>query len=420
MSLFRKEALEAKQVSGLGRILLFTPRIADGLIILVLLFTLLLVLFLIFGSYTRKSTVYGELVPAQGIIKIYPPQGGRIETIEVKSGAQVKKGAVLARINSTVDTAGGDTQARVLASLQDQHDSLEENLKRNKKAKKDYASQMQERRKVLSSQAKTLEGQIKLLNSRQNLAAKNEARYKRLMQQDYVARESYEERTQERLSLDVQLQQTKREKQAISQQLLALENEHSQQLDSFAREEHELSRQLAQVEAQRAETESRQEVLLRAPQDGVVSTLFAEVGQQASQSQPLLALVPENARYEANLYALSHNMGFVHGGQQVYLRYGAYPYQKFGQYTAKIRDVAKTAAPLNELTDTTFPALQGQSVYRIRADLMQNFVLAYGEKQPLMAGMQFEADIVQEKRRIYEWMIEPLFSIREKWSTHAE
>ena len=37
-----------------------------------------------------------------------------------------------------------------------------------------------------------------------------------------------------------------------------------------------------------------------------------------------------------------------------------------------------------------------------------------------MAGMQFEADIVQDRRRIYEWMVEPLFSIREKWSTNAE
>ena len=407
MSLFRKEALEAQQVSALGRILLFTPRIADVLIALVLLFTFLLLLFVIFGSYTRKATVYGELVPVSGVIKVYPPQGGRIEAVEVQSGARVAKGAVLARINSAVDTAGGDTQARVLTALQAQHDALQENLGRNARAQKEHAAQM-------------LAGQEKLLASRQGLAAKNEVRYKRLMQQDYVARESYEERVQERLSLDVQLQQAKRERQSVAQQLLSLDNERSQQLDSFSREAHELSRQLAQVEAQIAETESRQAVLLRAPQDGVVSTLFAEAGQQAAVNQPLLALVPEDARYEADLYALSHNMGFVHPGQTVYLRYGAYPYQKFGQYVATVRDVAKTASPLNELTDTVFPALQGQSVYRIRADLAQDFVLAYGEKQPLMAGMQFEADIVQEKRRIFEWMVEPLFSIREKWGTHAE
>ena len=89
MSLFRKEALEAQQVSALGRILLFTPRIADVLIALVLLFTFLLLLFVIFGSYTRKATVYGELVPVSGVIKVYPPQGGRIEAVEVQSGARV-------------------------------------------------------------------------------------------------------------------------------------------------------------------------------------------------------------------------------------------------------------------------------------------------------------------------------------------
>ncbi len=150
MLLFRKEALEAQQVSALGRILLFTPRIADVLIALVLLFTFLLLLFVIFGSYTRKATVYGELVPVSGVIKVYPPQGGRIEAVEVQSGARVAKGAVLARINSAVDTAGGDTQARVLAALQAQHDALQENLGRNARAQKEYAAQMTGRREALA------------------------------------------------------------------------------------------------------------------------------------------------------------------------------------------------------------------------------------------------------------------------------
>ena len=240
MSLFRKEALEAQQASALGRILLFTPRIADALIALVLLFTLLLLLFVIFGSYTRKATVYGELVPVSGVIKVYPPQGGRIEAVEVQSGARVAKGAALVRINSAVDTAGGDTQARVLAALQAQHDALQENLGRNARVQKEYAAQMTARREALATQAQMLAGQEKLLASRQGLAAKNEARYKRLMQQDYVARESYEERVQERLSLDVQLQQAKRERQSVAQQLLSLDNERSQQLDSFSREAHEI------------------------------------------------------------------------------------------------------------------------------------------------------------------------------------
>ena len=420
MSLFRPEALAAQQTSALGRILLFTPRISTFLVVFICLVTVLLILFVIFGSYTKKATVYGELVPVQGVIKVYPPQSGRVESIAVQHGAKVRKGDVLLRINSALDTAGGDTQARVLQALQVQQETLSDNLARNGTAQHEYAAQMAARRDTLAAQAEMLAAQENLLASRRALAAKNEARYQRLMKQDYVTREAYEGQMQERLSLDVQLQQLKRERNSAEQQLLALANEETQQNDSFAREAHELSRQRAQVEAQIAETESRQEIVLRAPQDGIVSALLVEVGQQAQAGQPLLALVPQEARYEANLYALSHNMGFVHPGQTVYLRYGAYPYQKFGQYAAQVRDVAKTAAPLNELTDTAFPALQNQSAYRIRAELAQDFILAYGEKQPLMAGMQFEADIVQDRRRIYEWMVEPLFSIREKWSTNAE
>ena len=420
MDLFRKEALAAQQTSSLGRILLFTPRISTFLVAFIFLVTVLLVLFVIFGSYTKKATVYGELVPVQGVIKVYPPQSGRVESIAVQHGAKVRKGAVLLRINSALDTAGGDTQARVLQALRVQRETLSDNLARNRAAQKEYVAQMAARRDTLAAQAEMLAAQEKLLASRRALAAKNEARYQRLMKQDYVTREAYEGQMQERLSLDVQLQQLKRERNSAEQQLLALANEETQQRDTFAREAHELSRQQAQVEAQIAETESRQEIVLRAPQDGIVSALLVEVGQQAQAGQPLLALVPQEARYEANLYALSHNMGFVHPGQTVYLRYGAYPYQKFGQYAAQVRDVAKTAAPLNELTDTAFPALQNQSAYRIRAELAQDFIMAYGEKQPLMAGMQFEADIVQDRRRIYEWMVEPLFSIREKWSTNAE
>lgn len=418
MSLFRPEALEAQQTSALGRILLLTPRIASFLVAMVAGLTALLILFLFMGSYTRKATVVGEIVPERGVIRLYPPQSGRVEEFLVHSGDAVKKGSVLVRINSALDTAGGDTQARMLAALRVQREALLANIARNAQARADFAAQMARRREEMRAQEALLDGQERLLSGRKDLAARNEARYQRLLKKDFVAREAYEERAQERLALEEQLQQLKRERNSLAQQLLALAHEEAQQADSFAREAHELSRQLAQVEGQMAETESRQEVVLRAPQDGVVAAVFAETGQQAMAGQALLAIVPQDAQFEAVLYARSHDMGFVAPGQTVYLRYGAYPYQKFGQYAAVVEQVAKTAAPVNELTDTAFPALQGQSVYRIRARLAEDYIVAYGDRQALMAGMQFEADMVQDERRIYEWMVEPLFSLRSKWSAH--
>ncbi len=36
---------------------------------------------------------------------------------------------------------------------------------------------------------------------------------------------------------------------------------------------------------------------------------------------------------------------------------------------------------------------------------------AYGNAVPLKSGMLVDASILLEKRRLYEWVLEPLFSI---------
>ena len=40
--------------------------------------------------------------------------------------------------------------------------------------------------------------------------------------------------------------------------------------------------------------------------------------------------------------------------------------------------------------------------------------MAYGNAQPLQAGMVVEADVLQEKRKLYEWVLEPLYSLTGK------
>jgi membrane fusion protein len=44
--------------------------------------------------------------------------------------------------------------------------------------------------------------------------------------------------------------------------------------------------------------------------------------------------------------------------------------------------------------------------------LDQQSILAYGNQQALVAGLQLEADVLQETRSLLEWLFEPLFSIQ--------
>jgi membrane fusion protein len=43
--------------------------------------------------------------------------------------------------------------------------------------------------------------------------------------------------------------------------------------------------------------------------------------------------------------------------------------------------------------------------------------MAYGQPAPLQPGMQVEADVMIESRRLIEWVFDPLFTLTGKWHT---
>jgi membrane fusion protein len=52
-----------------------------------------------------------------------------------------------------------------------------------------------------------------------------------------------------------------------------------------------------------------------------------------------------------------------------------------------------------------------EPLYRIKARVDSQSILAYGREEPLQAGMQLEADIQLDRRRLIEWVFEPLLSL---------
>ncbi|HOI52786.1 MAG TPA: hypothetical protein PLN02_10450, partial [Azonexus sp.] len=95
----------------------------------------------------------------------------------------------------------------------------------------------------------------------------------------------------------------------------------------------------------------------------------------------------------------------------------AYPYQKFGHARGTVVSVARTALPGSEISSLLAPGAEAQGsepLYLISVALEQQSINAYGVAQPLQAGMLLEADVLQESRKLYEWVLEPLFSLSGK------
>jgi membrane fusion protein len=163
-----------------------------------------------------------------------------------------------------------------------------------------------------------------------------------------------------------------------------------------------------------AESEARREIQVLAPTGGTVTAITVEVGKPVSADTTLTSILPNGSELEAEIYVPSRAVGFIKLGMTVLLRYQAYPYQKFGQYEAVVHEVAGTSMSAQELTLPGVATASSQTpepLYRIRLKLKQQSVLAYGKRVNLKPGMLLDASVILEHRRLYEWVLEPLFSI---------
>jgi len=150
------------------------------------------------------------------------------------------------------------------------------------------------------------------------------------------------------------------------------------------------------------------EVTRKARLSGVLAPVQGTPSLSAPQAGHVTALA-------AHLFAPGKTAGFVRAGQAVWLRYTAYPYQKFGMAKGAIETVSPTPLnpqdlPASHALPRTNSAPGSEPVYQVTVALESQAIGAYGETQPLKAGMTLEADVIQERRRIWEWLLEPVLA----------
>jgi membrane fusion protein len=105
---------------------------------------------------------------------------------------------------------------------------------------------------------------------------------------------------------------------------------------------------------------------------------------------------------QAWLYLSSANAGRLYTGQEVELRLDAYPHQMFGTQAATIASISSIALLPSELD---VPLALSGPVFEIRATLLEQHIRAHGRNWPLAAGTSFQADVVQQRYRLYEWLL---------------
>lgn len=418
-SLFRTEALEAQQVQWLGSIVLIRPVSFAFLTAFATLLAAIVIIFFLWGSYTKRSTIAGQLLPSSGQIKVYVPQQGRVLQSFIQEGQYVKAGTHLLTLSSEHYGENSDpVQESISSNLKERKRSLIDELTKTKTLLVDQRKSLTSHLSSLKNELDILAGQISSQKQLVALASNATSRYSGLMEKGYIAMDQLQQRQAELLNHRQKLNTFERDRSALRQQITERRNEL---FGLSARHENQLAiihRALSEIDQEIIESEARRIVVIKAPQEGVVTAILAEPGQTIGTARPLLSIVPNNALLQAELYSPSKSIGFIRVGDEVRIRYQAYPYQKFGQHNGIVKSISKASVSAVELANTVgeIPGigLDGERYYRIRVGLDKQHVLAYGEQRTLQTGMLLEADIMQETRHLYEWVLEPLYSLTGK------
>jgi len=324
--LFRREVLAERETQSLGTVLL-TPSVPMRMsALLAIAATTGLVCLMVFGEYTRTARINGWLVPQQGLLRVFAPQPGVVMRVNVKEGTEVKKGQPLIELSSDLESGSvGGTQKEVARQIRARRQSLIENGAALKQLDAERAHDLTERIATLESADDSLEREMVLQAERATLAREFAANQQDLLKRGLTTNRQIQEAEQERLAQAAQLLALERERESIERERAVAMAELRDLPLTEKTKLAEIERDIATLDQDLALTEARRGIVIPAPQDGVVSTLQAELGATAETSAPLMSIIPAGSKLEAQLFSRSRDIGFVRTGQRVLLRYQAFP-----------------------------------------------------------------------------------------------
>jgi membrane fusion protein len=412
-SLFRPESLRGRELAWQGR-----PALALGFpALFVSLASLALALaaaaLITFGSYARRVDMEGTILPTAGLIAVSSPAPGWIEALVVREGEAVEKGARLYTLNLDTATKDGETQQQIITTQTAAREMLTQEVDR--KIRMSQETQKQLRQKIenlkvqidhLGEQITMHQGFFKTINKEYNL-------FLYLVERRQASLNEMDSRQQAWMQSQAKLQELESSKLRLIDELNDAQYQLSTNTISRADEIDALKAKILDIDERLANSRAHRSIEIRAPEAGVVTAIVGHAGQVVSIGSPMLKILPKQAIMHAELLAPSSAVGFIYAGDRVRLRYSAFPFQKFGEYSGTVVTISQAALKPDEVEGLlpTTPAKTAGPSYRVTVDPDSQYVIINEVEHALPASMHVQAYALLDRRPLYQWILDPLYNI---------
>ena len=403
------------------------------------------------GASVAKTEIVakgqGRAVPASRVQTVQAQTAGRIERIVVKDGDVVEKDQPLVVLNTTesetrlaaLRLSHGRELAREAAALATikalrgpPQDALEPALA-DFDARTSGQGGTELQRDLLRTTLQTLadgldrvdadearsakaidtaEAQVASLEAQKELAAARVERAGALAEKGAGTQVAADEAVSAAGTLDAQIvvAQRAREERETESGMLAVER---QRLINDVRRTSAETLEAAQAarlkleEDIRASEQDLKDRTIRAPRAGRVTDLAVfTVGGRVGDGEKLMTIVPSGERITVEALVSNRDIGLVDEGQRTFLKFDAFPFERYGILRGTVERVASDARKEE--------AAGGAYVYPIEVVLDRPYVEVAGRTLAIQPGMTGQVDIVTGERRYISYFFEPITKVIEE------
>jgi membrane fusion protein len=407
--LFRQEAVAYATRRLDGPVVLASPlsmKLLSGLLAGVVV---LAATFAATASYARKATVTGWLVPDLGLIRATSQAPGLVKRLIVSEGQIVAQGTRIAEISLSSETALGDTGERTERSIAAERAAIKS--RSEAQIAKLVAERAQAERRItgLTGELAQAKAQVRLQEQRLRLARDLVARSEGLAAKGYMSRKDLDARISAALAAEQELNGQLRQVAAVERELDDLDARLKAIPIELAAAQAERQATEASLQQRSIDTDARRTQFITAPISGRIATLPVAAGQSVPAGATIAIMTPTGGRLEAELLTPSRAVGFIRKDQDVRLMLQAFPFQRFGAVTGKVRSISSTVLGPTEIS---IPGISVQEpVFRVRVALDRESISAYNETISLQPGMLLSADIVFDRRSLLQWLFDPIYAV---------
>lgn len=389
------------------------------------------------GKLDIVAVAEGKLVPASYLKIVQPSEAGIVNEILIREGDSVNSGQVLMRMDMLTTEADLDSivtehrrkrlqLTRIDAELSGiSFDAPEDITEELAHAAAHYLANRDALASALAEEnARLIKSQQELAAAKQQKARleavlphyrKQDAAYEKLVQKGFVGSLMSSEKRRERIEKE---QELATQKHLIASAAAGIEQSKRKmvQIEADYRKNLHAERQEAQSQFDRLTKElekqrHRRKLLeLRAPQEGIVKDLATHTEGTVVQPGTVLAsLVPRKEKLKAEVWVSNDDIGFVHVGQPVKVKFAAYPFQKYGMGEGLVEHVSADAQSEDEAREAS---MAGAGTLPLRYKALVNLNLTHletdGRRYPLGVGMHATAEILLGRRTVMEYLLSPV------------